>query len=327
MPGRINGLDGIRALAVLFVYVQHSNELAAKFSLGKIGVWAFFVLSGFLIIRILYAARARIEAGTATFAAEFRTFLGHRTARIFPIYYLVLAVASVLAISGHQVEFFTPDWATSYWTYLTNIKILYENKNPGIFAHLWSLAIEEQFYVFAAPVFLLLPRRYAISALILIIAGGLIRKFLIDDPHGVDTLANSYMLALGGLTGLLVDRVGKTLARAVFFACTVLLFGAFATEVLISAQDRTVLLFVPIYMAITYVYIFRHQGSLLVTLLSVKPLLYLGGISYGFYLPQLRSPSHCVRCCWCSPRRLKQTQGGDRIRRHADYCICVLAPH
>ena len=41
MSGRINGLDGIRALAVLCVYVQHSNEMAARFALGKVGVWAF----------------------------------------------------------------------------------------------------------------------------------------------------------------------------------------------------------------------------------------------------------------------------------------------
>src|SRR4051812_7650057 len=109
MSSRINGFDGIRALAVLLVYIQHSNEMATRFALGKIGVWSFFVLSGFLIVRILFAARGRIESSVSTFGAEFGQFLWHRTARIFPIYYLVLILISALALSGRHVEYFTPD--------------------------------------------------------------------------------------------------------------------------------------------------------------------------------------------------------------------------
>jgi len=126
--GRINGFDGIRAIAVTFVYVQHSNDLATQFALGEIGVRSFFVLSGFLIIRILHTARGRIEAGISTFGREFGRFLGHRTIRIFPIYYLVLAIISVLALSGKQIEYFTRDWVMSYWTYLTNIQIIHAKR-------------------------------------------------------------------------------------------------------------------------------------------------------------------------------------------------------
>src|ERR1700733_2687606 len=154
---RIQGFDGVRAIAVIFVYVQHSNDLATRFPLGEIGVWSFFVLSGFLIIRILHAAKIKIESGLSSFFREFGRFLGHRTVRIFPIYYLVLAIASLLVLSGKNIEHFTANWALSYWTYLTNIQIERANELPGIFTHLWSLSIEEQFYVLAAPLFLLLP--------------------------------------------------------------------------------------------------------------------------------------------------------------------------
>ena len=241
---RIQGFDGVRAIAVIFVYVQHSNDLATRFPLGEIGVWSFFVLSGFLIIRILHAAKIKIESGLSSFFREFGRFLGHRTVRIFPIYYLVLAIASLLVLSGKNIEHFTANWALSYWTYLTNIQIERANELPGIFTHLWSLSIEEQFYVLAAPLFLLLPSRYFIPLLISTALLGLIRRLYIVDPLGMDSISNAYMLALGGFAGLLADKVTDHILRRIFFAVSILLIIFAAAEIGLTYTNHYTLTFV-----------------------------------------------------------------------------------
>ncbi len=89
---RIIGFDGLRALAFLMVFVSHKAPSPRTEALGSAGVWLFFVLSGFLIVRILAAARARIEAGTATPLDSLQVFYRNRFARIVPVYYAFLFV-------------------------------------------------------------------------------------------------------------------------------------------------------------------------------------------------------------------------------------------
>ncbi|MGY8681562.1 acyltransferase [Bradyrhizobium sp. UFLA05-153] len=286
MKQRIEGFDGIRAIAVILVYVQHANNFAAEYGFGEIGVWSFFVLSGFLIVRILFDARVRIEAASSGFGAEFRAFLAHRTARIFPIYYLVLALAAFFVAIGWHVQFYSFDWALSFWTYTTNWQIQHTRINPGVFVHLWSLSIEEQFYLFAAPLFLLTPSRFFSHALLAIIAVGAARsvQVALNEGFGPDSTVNFYMLALGGLAGLHARKVSIDSARRAFFTTTCLLLCSLLAELIIFHQDRKTILMVPLQMATMYVYIATNQKSALVRSLSIAPLAYLGRISYGFYL-------------------------------------------
>ena len=147
------------------------------------------------------------------------------------------------------------------------------------------MAIEEQFYIVAAPLFLILPRRYFIRALVGIVLIGLFRRYQVTgDPQGMDSIANAYMLALGGVAGLIAESVSASLVRRFFFTFSGLIFLFTLAEVALLKTDRVALALVPIYMATAYVYIFRNQGSPLVRWLSVAPLVYLGTISYGFYL-------------------------------------------
>jgi len=99
---RIRGFDGIRALAVLAVFLGHRTPLHAT-QIGHAGVLAFFALSGFLIVGILHKARLAIERGDGTFADAFGRFFKRRTLRIFPIYYLTLATLAALASIGHPI--------------------------------------------------------------------------------------------------------------------------------------------------------------------------------------------------------------------------------
>ncbi|MGH9483489.1 MAG: acyltransferase family protein [Terriglobales bacterium] len=151
--GRIAELDGLRAVAVLAVISFHYTIGSAwknPFTgLGWAGVDLFFVLSGFLITSILLASRERPR--------YFSTFYARRTLRIFPIYYCLLAVYLIAAVilGGPQ------SW--TYWTmhvlYLSSLAAYFHTwlfKAPTFvyagLAVLWSLSIEELFYLMWAPV-------------------------------------------------------------------------------------------------------------------------------------------------------------------------------
>jgi peptidoglycan/LPS O-acetylase OafA/YrhL len=152
-PAHLPAMDGIRGLAILFVIAFHcraplldSTEipfpLFSFLGLGWSGVELFFVLSGFLITGILLDTRED--------PAYFRIFYTRRALRIFPLYFayvlLVLGVFQAIAVLWlHQ----NPWSATNpiyYLTYTFNLKPLGGADDQWL-DHLWSLAVEEQFYL------------------------------------------------------------------------------------------------------------------------------------------------------------------------------------
>jgi peptidoglycan/LPS O-acetylase OafA/YrhL len=141
-------LDGLRAIAILLV-VPHNLNLIATFSgtqlvvaalhRGWIGVQLFFVLSGFLITRILLDARDAPD--------YYRSFFVRRALRIFPLYYAVLLVLFVLLPALGLVSLESdPMVELSYWAYFSNWYGPFHH-GPEAVSHFWSLAIEEQFYL------------------------------------------------------------------------------------------------------------------------------------------------------------------------------------
>ena len=148
----IPALDGLRGVAVLIIIVFHFGGGAASSNVvirtigqlirfGWTGVSLFFLLSGFLITGILWSGRNA--------ANRWRTFYLRRTLRIFPLYYLVLAVLLTGVLFVHQAA--QAGHLIAYALYAQNLvpdasPLL---RIPGIFPvyHLWSLAVEEQFYL------------------------------------------------------------------------------------------------------------------------------------------------------------------------------------
>ncbi len=128
-------LDGLRCLAISLVMIEHfGGPLAQYFSAGYYGVDLFFVLSGFLITSILLKSQG-------DFGAAYKTFMGRRTLRIFPVYYLALAVLFVCNFASTRDDIL---WLGSYtWNYACAMR---EGEN-WLF-YLWSLSVEEQFYLF-----------------------------------------------------------------------------------------------------------------------------------------------------------------------------------
>ncbi len=135
----IRSLDGLRALAILLVMSVHYHQ---KFGGGWMGVELFFVISGYLITRILLAAR-----NNSNFGQFLGRFYVRRTLRIFPLYFgfvALLAIASVclnLPPNWHQVR----PWLL---TYTLNFGHMFHYVPvDDLYSHFWSLAVEEQFYL------------------------------------------------------------------------------------------------------------------------------------------------------------------------------------
>lgn len=151
--GRIAELDGLRALAVLavisFHYTIGTVGQNAITGLGWAGVDLFFVLSAFLITSILLASRERPH--------YFSTFYARRTLRIFPIYYCLLLVYLLAAVAWGGPQSWT------YWAmhalYLSSLVTYFHGWlfPAPVFVYaglavLWSLSVEELFYLLWAPV-------------------------------------------------------------------------------------------------------------------------------------------------------------------------------
>jgi peptidoglycan/LPS O-acetylase OafA/YrhL len=161
----IQQLDGIRGLAILLVLAFHSRVVFATtaeipyfgfrlLGLGWSGVDLFFVLSGFLITGILIDSR-----DSSTY---FRTFYARRVLRIFPLYFFYLFLVLVVCRYGWRWYAREDLWQStnSLWfvTYLMNWMPA-DASGKRFLYHLWSLAIEEQFYLVWPAVVWFFPRR------------------------------------------------------------------------------------------------------------------------------------------------------------------------
>jgi peptidoglycan/LPS O-acetylase OafA/YrhL len=138
-----HSLDGIRGLAVLFVSVFHFGRMktsSLKFEIGWVGLQIFFVLSGFLITKILLATKGN------SLSSFFRQFYLRRALRIFPLYYGYLLLILMLSFAFNEQK--DLKYAYFLFTYSYNFSIFQEGwELSRMHVHLWSLSVEEQFYL------------------------------------------------------------------------------------------------------------------------------------------------------------------------------------
>ncbi len=174
-------LDSLRAIAVVFVLIEHwlRDEAWTKhFSFGMSGVTLFFVLSGFLITRILLSNREMYESGKAERRHLIRQFYIRRTLRIFPIYYITLALLFVMNVQGTRESFL---W---FVTYTCNIHMYLTQSWIGNLSHFWTLAVEEQFYLVWPFLIMFVPRKFLFRSISLIIVLGPVSRAVLYIMSG-----------------------------------------------------------------------------------------------------------------------------------------------
>ncbi|WP_446039239.1 acyltransferase family protein [Streptomyces sp. SID1121] len=213
--GRIDGVDGLRALAVAVVMVYHLD--ADLLPGGAFGVDVFFTISGFVITRLLLAEFAR--GGTVAMGPFYR----RRWLRLVPALLALCAVCAVLALTT-GLPGFDNAWASIVLsaTFLVNIVRAGEpgaySDDTTLLAHTWSLGVEEQFYLLWPPVLVLLlrwvrPRTVLIAAAVLSALPVFWRWYLWDPTaahriyNGTDTRADQ--LLVGALLAIVVARLDK----------------------------------------------------------------------------------------------------------------------
>ncbi|MFY0714213.1 acyltransferase [Seonamhaeicola sp. NFXS20] len=291
---KLPNLDALRFFLAFLVVIYHLPSLSknqglpyfndlAIFNRGTEAVYMFFSLSGFLIIRGIY-----IDKLNKTFSIK--KFYMRRILRIFPLYYLIVAFGFLF-----------------YWVILPILNIPFENNYelidgilltvfflPNVFAFLhypggileilWSLGIEEQFYLLVAPVLYFFNKRYIVFVLALVGFG-----FLIIYNLDVFKILKTYkfvyfFLIFGGLTAILEVK-GKLqfLKTSVFFpiiivAITMLYF----TTNYLQIDNRFMYYFFLSVLFGLFIHTLSFNNRSIV--IKQKNINYFGKISYGIYM-------------------------------------------
>ena len=289
-PQRLRQLDGLRAVAIGLVVAHHLWPMPLWMPrLGHVGVSLFFVLSGFLITRILLEARGRIEVGGATWR-ELGVFYARRAIRIFPPYYALLGIVWLLDVRRIDERIGWHALYLSNWLF-TDPAVW---RQGGFDRHLWSLSVEEQFYLAWPWLMLLAPRRMLPAVFAMAFVGAPLWRawfWLRGWPGGwveFPTFAHADLLAAGGLMAYLwhwrhVRRLAWVLLALGIPASAVVL-GMHRSDYAIDARitfNQTGLSM--LFAAFTYFAATGIRGPV-GRVLDWGPMVGIGVISYAMYL-------------------------------------------
>lgn len=293
---RIYGFDAIRAVSVLLVIASHigivegakNPVLVEFFSVfnASFGVRCFFVLSGFLITTLLlkeYERTGRIDV---------KAFMLRRALRILPLYFLVLLSLWPYFEAG---RFWQPiDTAT--YAVLFAYNFIPNELNVHYLSHLWSLGVEEQFYIVWPFVFGLLAakRMRLIWLCVGIVALCAARMYFgygdAELTHAPNrwTIPAIYPIALGASLAILIRGEDHGKRATEFVRSPFTLAGGFLliSLPLLNADFPMIEIIGAVGISLCIGWIYTNQQSAAVRALEFWPLAYLGTISYGLYMWQ-----------------------------------------
>ncbi len=309
LPRQIPSLDGLRGTAIALVIFGHAcaTHLAPAFldrpfltSLGNVGVRLFFVISGFLITTLLL--RDIEQHGQI----RLRTFYLRRTLRIFPAVFFYIGVIWLLHLAGiidltfklgsrQYVESAVPDLIHAI-TFTQN----YNHDYNWYFNHLWSLSVEEQFYLlWPFTLFFLGAQRGFVVGLIILLVAPFIRGAMFLFGSGPEiALSREFQavadaLATGCVFALMHNRLSENTAYVTFIkrwaipvAIIFVALGygiAFVSRPLAYVCGGT---FANIGMVLLLQNIVRYPDQFVGRICNFKPLAWVGVLSYSLYLWQ-----------------------------------------
>jgi peptidoglycan/LPS O-acetylase OafA/YrhL len=285
-------LDGLRAVAVLSVIAYHLSKSALPG--GYLGVDIFFVLSGFLITNVIWR-----EAANRNFSIA--RFYERRVRRILPALSVVLIVVSACAVKL-LLPFDLKDYARSVFATLTFVANIYFWRDTGYFGklaeekpllHVWSLGVEEQFYIIF-PLFVLLCIRWRRSALLPLTATLVLLSLMANIlaihwaqgpaafyllPTRAWEIGAGALLALAAPAKILHPWLRQILA---LLAAALIIIGLYFKE--LSLGGMVPAAFWVVVGTTLAIYLGSAGGSWLTLALSRSVLVWFGLISYSLYL-------------------------------------------
>ncbi len=311
-------LNGLRFIAALLVIIHHVEQLKYIYGLpnnfsssfiqiiGELGVILFFVLSGFLITYLL------LEEENRTHTIAVRDFYARRILRIWPLYFLIVALALFLL---PNISLFTlPEYDKArVYEDLSSKVFLYVFFLPNLVtpllgvvpyaAHLWSIGTEEQFYLLWPPI-LKVAKKYRMVLMILILVGYLLfaralfssRTDLIPFKYELNAFWQSFniaSMAIGGFFAVMLHSNHAALKvfmnRYLFyfalgFTSMMLYRGVYFPQITVNDLQFPYLYkeFYSVWFGIIILNFAANKDNLIS--LEQRPIHYLGKISYGLYM-------------------------------------------
>ena len=303
-------IDSLRALAVLAVIIYHVdvNYLPG----GFLGVDLFFVLSGYLISSLI------IKEYRKTGSINLYNFYLRRARRLLPAVYFMITVGIILMVMFNEVllkkshldAIFGYIYSSNWWYIFHKLDYFDSFGSQSPFKHLWSLAIEEQFYMIFPLLFLLINSKkkgkdgtYKLSKSFLYIVLGLIFVSLITHIllfdinnisriyFGTDTRAFSLLVGVVGAILYPMDKLNTKITpqeNLVYSVVSLISITALITIMIYTSEYNTWLyrggfLLVAI-LGIIIIISSGKQHTIMAKLLSFKPVVFIGKISYSLYL-------------------------------------------
>lgn len=294
-------LDGLRFCAVLFVasyhWIPEIQAVKESFFFGGF-VNFFFVLSSYLITRVLFSAKEKCIRNNIPRYKVIPVFLLRRTIRIFPAYYFFLLMVLFLPTIGSEIR----NNSATYFTYLSNFQVFQSQTWPGVTAHFWTLAVEEQFYLLWPWLIVFMPTKHLLKTFVSIIIISTILKALCYHPIQVvpqDILTQYCMsaFAVGGVLAYKYTAASDKEKKLINKCSRIIIYAGMPFGILIIFYKSYYFSFVFNRLLFSVISMKIIEGAVigyknyLGKFLENKIALYLGKISYGIYLYHLLIPA------------------------------------
>ena len=303
-------IDSLRAIAVIAVIIYHidANYLPG----GFLGVDLFFVLSGYLISSLI------IKEYKSTGTVNLYNFYVRRARRLLPAVYFMITVVliiitlfnGVLLKKSYLDALFGYIYSSNWWYIFHKLDYFDSFGSQSPFKHLWSLAIEEQFYMFFPLIFLIFNRKsksnngnsklnknfiYVVLSLILV---SLIAHILLFDINninriyfGTDTRAFSLLVGVVGAILYPMDRLSERTTKKdnMIYSIVSLVSILVLIGIMINTSEYNTWLYRGGFLLVAIIGLIiiissGRQYTFMSKLLSFKPLVFIGKISYSLYL-------------------------------------------